>query len=355
LLKIVDLHHRYNFKEVLKGINVEIKRGEVFVLIGPTGAGKTTLLRIIDQLEYPTSGRVYFDGKEILTSPGLRLKIRRRMAMVFQKPVVFNATVFDNVAYPLKVRGYRRKDILRKVGKMLEMVELKGYEKRNARKLSGGEIQRIALAQAVISDPQVLLLDEPTANLDPLSIDLIEKLILDFNKKQGATIVMATHDMSQGERLADRMGVLMEGKLIQVGSPREIFYNPKNVQVAQFTTRNNILKGVVSQNENGITYVDVEGKIIEGVSSFQAGERVYVCIKPEDITLSLSKSRTSARNLFPARINLMSFSGPLVEVELRCPFPLLALITRRSAEEMQLRVGQKVYASFKATAVHIIG
>jgi len=223
------------------------------------------------------------------------------------------------------------------------------------RKLSGGEIQRIALAQAMVSDPQLLLLDEPTANLDPVSVDLIEELILSFNKKQGITIVMATHDMSQGERLADRMGVIMEGKLIQVGNPNEIFYTPRNVKVAQFTNRSNILKGVVSQNENGITYVDVDGKIIEGVSNFQADERVYVCIKPEDITLSLSKSKTSARNLFSAKINLMSFSGPLVEVKLRCPFPLLALVTKRSAEEMQLKVGRKVYISFKATAVHIIG
>lgn len=355
LIEVEDLYQRYGSKEVLKGLTLSIEKGEVFALIGPTGAGKSTLLRLLDQLENPVSGKIHFAGKDVSNSPKLRLERRRRMAMVFQKPVVFNASVYDNIAYPLKIRGYKRKSIFKKVSKMLEMVALKGYQKRNARTLSGGETQRVALARAMVTEPEVLLLDEPTANLDPLSVNLIEEIILRFNYEQGTTIVMATHDMSQGQRLANRISVLMEGELIQVDRSSKIFNTPRDIKVAKFVGMENILKGVIISNEDGVVRIDVNEQIIEGISHRQAAEEVYVCIRPEEITLSLLRPSISARNSFPGEISLVAFSGPLVKIKLRCPFPLVALITKKSAEEMELEAGKRVYVSFKATAIHIIG
>jgi len=354
LIEVVDLHQYYNSKEVLKGITLAIEKGEVFALIGPTGAGKTTLLRLLDQLDNPASGRIYFAGQDVLSSPKFRLEIRRKMAMVFQKPVVFNASVHDNVAYPLKVRGYSRESIFKKVGRMLDVIGLEGFQGRNARTLSGGEAQRVALARAMITEPEVLLLDEPTANLDPVSVNLIEELILRFNREQGTTIVMATHDMSQGQRLAGRIGVLIESELIQVGRAGEIFNTPRNIKVAKFVGVENILKGVITSNEGGIVRINVHDRTIEGISDCQAGEAVYVCTRPEDITLSLLKSSSSARNLFSAEISRLTSSGPLTRVDLDCGFPLVALVTKRSADELELKVGKRVYASFKATAIHVI-
>lgn len=354
LVEIKDLYHRYDSKQVLRGVSLGVRRGEIFALIGPTGAGKTTLLRLIDGLERPTSGRIYFAGKDVLSSPKSILQTRRRMGMVFQKPVVFNASVYDNIAYPLKIRGYRRRSIVRRVNRILEILTLEGYQKKNARALSGGETQRVALAQAIVTEPEVLLLDEPTANLDPLSARLIEDLILRFNRTQGTTTLMTTHDMLQGRRLADRIGILIRGELTQVGRSEEIFNTPQNKEVAEFVGVENILKGVITSNEEGVARIDVNGQIVEGVCDYQVGEKVHVCIRAEDITLSLSKPQSSARNFFLGKINFMAFSGPLVKVELRCPFPIVSLITKKSAQEMGLGVGKKIYASFKATGIHII-
>lgn len=354
LIEVVALHQRYDSKRALKGLTLAIEKGEVFALIGPIGAGKTTLLRLLNQLDNPASGRIYFAGQDVLSSPKLKLEIRRKMAMVFQKPAVFNTSVYDNVAYPLKVRGYSRETISRKVGRMLEVIGLEGFQGRNARTLSGGEAQRVALARAMITEPEVLLLDEPTANLDPVSVDLIVTLILRFNREQGTTIVMATHDMSQGQRLADRIGVLMEGELIQVGRAEEIFNTPGNIKIAKFVGVENILKGVIISNEGGIVRINVHDRFIEGMSDCQAGEEVYVCIRPEDVTLSLLESSSSARNLFAGEISRLASSGPLTRVGLDCGFPLVALITRRSADELGLEAGKRVYASFKATAIHAI-
>jgi len=354
LLEVVDLHQKYGKKEVLKGIDLRVERGEVLALIGPTGAGKTTILRLLDLLDAPAAGKVYFAGQNVTRSKGLRLETRRRMALVFQKPVAFKASVYDNVSYALKVRGHNGRDISARVSSMLDTVDLVDYRDRNALSLSGGEAQRVALARAMITQPEVLLLDEPTANLDPMSTSTIENLIQRFNREYATTIVMATHDMAQGQRLAHRIGVLMNGELMQIGKPGEIFSRPRNMKVAEFVGVENIIKGTISSNDGGVVSVDVDGKTIEGISDYHAGEEVSVCVRPEDITLALFKTSSSARNSFPAEIKLIASSGPLVRVELGCGFPLVALLTRRSAEEMGLEVGKDVYASFKATAVHII-
>ena len=164
LIEVVDLNQRYGAKNALIGISLSIEKGEVFGLIGPTGSGKTTLLRLLDQLEQPSSGKLFFDGQEV--SPGLRTEVRRKVSMVLQKPVVFNASVYDNVAYPLRVRRHNKKTIIEKVNIMLNTVGLEGYEKRNARTLSGGETQKVALARALITDPASGTLSRSAVKVD---------------------------------------------------------------------------------------------------------------------------------------------------------------------------------------------
>lgn len=354
LMQLDNVCQCYGRQQILKKVSLTVKRGEILALIGPTGAGKTSLLRILDLLDKPSSGKVYFAGREISKSPKLTLQTRRKMAMMFQKPIVFNSSVYNNIAYPLKIRGYKKRKISKKVNRMLSTVGLDGYQRRNARTLSGGETQRLALARALIANPEILLLDEPTANLDPAGVSLIEELIRDCNYNKGITVIMATHDMSQGERLASRMGVLMGGKLVQVGTSREVFNTPRNIKIARLTEMENVLKGVISSSRDGIIQININGEIVEGVSNYPVGEEVFVCIRPEDITLSLSRASTSARNFFVARINQLTFSGPLVRVELGCRLSLTVLVTKKSVGELRLEIGKKVYASFKATGVHII-
>lgn len=354
LLRVERLQHSYGKAEILRNIDIGIKRGEAFVIIGPTGSGKTTLLRLVGLLEKPTSGSIYFNGHRVSDSEGQRLTIRRRMAMVSQKPTVFNASVYDNAAYGLRVRKEKGDSLHRKVMNALETVGMAGYEKRNARTLSGGETQRVALARAIIIQPELLLLDEPTANLDPVSTSHIEKLVTDVIKKSDMTVLMSTHDMYQGQRLADRMGVLIGGEIPQMGSPDEIFNSPQSKKIAQFVGVENMLKGVIISNEDGLVSVDVGGTLVEALANFDTGQEVCACIRPEEITLAKAKDSTSARNTFSGEITHIVLFGPLARIELDCGFPLVALITKRSAEEMNLQTGNHIYASFKATGVHVI-
>lgn len=349
-----DLCQRYGERDILKNVNLRVDRGEVFALIGPTGAGKTTLLRLIDLIDMPTSGKIYFDGVDTAESAKVRLGMRRRMAFVLQKPVVFNLSVYDNVAYGLKWRGVGGSALREKVSHILEMVSLSTDKNRNARTLSGGEVQRVAIARAIAIEPEVLLLDEPTANLDPLSASKIEELIASIIQHYATTIIMATHDLSQGQRLADRVGVLMDGELLQTGDSRDVFASPRNREVAEFVGVENIIDGTIVSSEDKVVTIDSRGRFIEAISDYATGEEVCACVRPEDITLALSQVSSSARNSFAGEITWVVSMGPLTRIEVDCGFPLVVLVTKRSAEEMGLAKGKKIYATFKATGVHVI-
>ena len=354
LIETVDLCQRFGEREILKDINLRVDRGEVFALIGPTGSGKTTLLRLIGLLDKPTSGRVFFNGTDITESGSKRLEIRRKIAFVLQKPVVFNMSVYDNIACGLKWRQAGKDVIREKVSGILEMVSLSTDKNRNARTLSGGEVQRVAIARAIAIEPEVLLLDEPTANLDPISAAKIEELIANITRQYDTTIIMATHDMSQGQRLASTAGVLLNGEIRQTGDWTEVFHSPRNREVADFVGVENIIDGVIVSSEDRVVNIDVGGNLIEAISDFPAGEKVYACIRPEEITLSLSRTSTSARNTFGGEVKRVVSTGSLTRVEIDCGFSLVALVTRRSAEALGLEKGKTVYAAFKATGVHVL-
>lgn len=354
LIEVVDLHQKYGERDILKNINIRVDRGEAFAVIGPTGAGKTTLLRLIDLLDLPTSGRIYFDGIDVAELRRMRLEVRRRMAFVLQKPVVFNTSVYNNIAYGLKWRGVRESSIREKVSSILEMIELLAYRNRNARTLSGGEAQRVAIARAIVSEPEVLLLDEPTANLDPISTLKIEELIENIIHRYDTTIIMATHDMSQGQRLADRIAVLINGEILQTGVPRDVFSSPRNREVAEFVGVENIIDGVIASSQDKVVTIDIGGGVIEAISDYAIGEEVCACVRPEDVTLALSRVSSSARNSFIGEITRVVSLGPLSRIEIDCGFRLVALVTKRSAEGLNLARTKKVYATFKATGVHIV-
>lgn len=356
LIETTDLGQRYGERDVLKGANLRINRGEVLAMIGPTGAGKTTLLRLLDLLELPATGTVYFDGIDVTRSSSLRLEARIRMSFVQQKPLLFSMSVFENVACGLRWRHQKDRIVRQKVEDVLELVGMASYANRNAKTLSGGETQRVAIARALATEPEVLFLDEPTANLDPLSTSKAEEILAHVLREQKTAVVMATHDMSQGQRLAGMIGVLMDGEILQVGSPNEIFTSPKSRQVAEFVGVENILAGVVVAKESDLAIISLgpQTAALQAISDYGRGEKVYALVRPEDITLSLSREKSSARNTVEGKIAKITPVGPLVRIELDCGFPLLGLITKTSAEEMNLTIGKAVYASFKATAIRTI-
>jgi tungstate transport system ATP-binding protein len=345
-------------RKILDGIDLQINRGEIFTFIGPSGSGKTTILRLIDLLDIPTTGTIIFDGTDTgVSNAADRLSIRRRMAMVFQKPAVLNTTVAGNVAFGLKFRGTEKPEIVSRVHEALDIVGLLHLEGQKAVTLSGGEMQRVAIARALVTKPEVLLLDEPTANLDPVNTELIENLIRRIHQRYQTTIILSTHDMIQGQRLADRIGVIMNGRIVQVGSLHDIFYRPQGSDIARFVGIDTILKGIVESNDEGHAKVSVGDKVIEVIAPFTTGTRVTLFIRPEEVTVALKDGdlpKTSVRNQLNGTITKMVPFGPFIRVSIDFGSPLTALVTRRSADELSLAVGMPVIAGIKATAIHVL-
>ena len=354
LIETLDLGKKHGQKYTLKGVNLKVEAGDVLALIGPTGAGKTTLLRLLDLLETPTCGSILFDGIDVTGIKKQRLEIRRRMSFVQQKPAVFDMSVFDNVACGLKWRSVEKQAMKQRVADVLELVGLADYSRRNAKTLSGGEAQRVAIARALVIKPEVLLLDEPTANLDPVSTGKVEEVLAHIISEYGITVVMATHDMSQGQYLANKIGVLMNGELLQAGTPDDIFSSPGSREVAEFVGIENILDGIIGEKDGDLATIKVDGAAIQAISDYTTGARVHILIRPEDIVLTPIHEATSARNVFRGRITRAVPVGPLMRIKLDCGFPLLAVVTKHSAQELGLAAGKEVYASFKATAIHAI-
>ncbi len=229
MYQLTGLRQQYGSREVLNVPDLTIPAGEIFALVGPSGAGKSTLLRLLNFLESPTSGVITFAGQTITGEAPLALL--RRITLVFQRPLLLTGSVRENVAYGLRVRGAYDEA---RVETTLERVGLKALANYSAHKLSGGELQRAALARALALDPAALLLDEPTTNLDPYNITLIESLIREQNQTGGATVVLVTHNVFQARRLAHRVGLLLDGHLIEVAPTEDFFTAPRDPRAAAF-------------------------------------------------------------------------------------------------------------------------
>ncbi|MEM3607538.1 MAG: ABC transporter ATP-binding protein [Candidatus Bathyarchaeia archaeon] len=348
-VEVRNLCKEYHGRQALKDVSFTVQRGEVFVLVGPNGAGKTTLLRIIDLLEEPTSGEVIFDGEPVDYSAKEKVNLRRRIGMVFQQTTLFNMSVFDNIAYALKIRGEERHRIKEKVEAMLELLRLEGFERKNALSLSGGESQRVALAQALVAGPELLLLDEPTANLDPRNASIVEEAISSFTRERNATVIMTTHDMSQAENLAHRMAVLNHGRVERIGTFQEVFGSPSRT-IRDFARLENVFHGVSKATGEGTSIIDIgDGLRIE--TAFRKTGEVMVHVPPEDIILSTKPLVSSARNTFKGSIVQISDAGSTVKLRVRAGKDFTVQITKRSFNEMRLNLNSKVYLAFKASSV----
>ena len=343
-------------QKVLEVASLQVFYNEVLVIIGPNGSGKTTLLLCLASLLKPSSGSLSYGG--IASSDGISaVKLRRKFAVAFQDPLLLSRSVLDNVTLGLRLRGIKGSEVKERAEKWLNRFGVAQLAKRQARTLSGGEAKRVSLARALVLDPEILFLDEPFNALDtPTRQALLE----DFEsvlRETRVTTVMVTHDHNEALALADRVAVLIKGKIRQLGTAEEVFSSPVDDEVAAFVETGNTIRGVVRAQDNGLATVNIDGHDVFAVSDLSPGTNVTVYLHYEDVTLSLNMPETilsSARNLMRGKIVKVFPLGPQLKITLDCGFKLSSLITRRSFEELGLEVGKEITASFKASSAHLI-
>ncbi|NLN13974.1 MAG: ABC transporter ATP-binding protein [Tissierellia bacterium] len=281
-MHIIDLQNitmEYNGVKVLDNINLYVRKNEFLTLLGPSGCGKTTTLRIIGGFEEPTEGRVIFENKDITKLPPYQRKINT----VFQKYALFpHMDVYDNIAFGLKIKKTPADVIDKKVKEMLRLVDLEGFEHREIDSLSGGQQQRIAIARALVNEPEVLLLDEPLGALDLKLRKEMQIELKNMQKRLGITFIYVTHDQEEALTMSDTIAVMNKGKIQQIGTPIDIYNEPKNAFVAKFIGESNIIDGVMHED----FVVEIAGAIFDCVDKgFGKKELVDVVIRPEDLMI----------------------------------------------------------------------
>jgi tungstate transport system ATP-binding protein len=328
---------------------------ELVALIGPNGSGKSTLLLALMGLLPRRAGRVTFRGEAVVAGGG-GVAVRRRMALVLQEPLLFDATVHENVASGLRLRGVSRGEARRRVEAALERFRLAELAARSARKLSGGEARRVNLARALVTAPEVVLLDEPFAGLDVPTRQAITDDLEQALRESGTAAVLVTHDQSEALRLADRIDVMRAGRIVQSDVPSAVLNHPVDPFVASVMGMDTIVDGHVRTSGGGEVTVKVNGFELAAVGEAEPGEAVFVCIRPEHVLLEVvdPARATSARNVFQARVAGVAAAGGYLKVRLDCGFPLVAHVTAESYASLRLGPGKPVFASFKATAIHLI-
>ena len=313
-IQIIDLEKHFGEVKALSGINLEIDKGEFFTLLGPSGCGKTTLLRTIAGFYHQDKGDIYIDGELINNVPAYQ----RNTGMVFQNYAVFpHMTVFDNVAYGLRVRKLPKDEISRKVSAALKSVHLEGYEQRTPEKLSGGQQQRVAFARALSLEPKVLLLDEPLSNLDANLRLVMREEIRKLQERLHITTVFVTHDQFEAMAISDRLVVMKDGLIEQVGTPIEIYERPANEFIAGFVGYVNFMDGKIVSIDRGKREAAVRtefGEIRIDLRQEEIGEGddVLMVIRPESVTLGMDCGR-SGNNRICGMLKSYMYAGSIAK------------------------------------------
>ena len=354
VLSLKNIKFKYESGTNVEIENLDILPEETIGIIGPNGAGKTTLLKIIGFLEKPRapygSGEIAFLGEKISGNTDI-LSIRRQISFVFQNSVLYNRSVFENVAIGFRIRKYPKKDIEFKVNEWLEKLNIKNLANRRNFELSGGEAQRVCLARCLCLEPKLFLLDEPFSKLD---FKTRESIILDLKgilKENKLSTIFVTQDKIEALKLCDRLLVMNHGRIVQEGAPIDVLRKPNSKFVAEFLGMENIFPAKIYRKD-GLTLADI-GPLTLTVSPHIEGN-AYISIRPEDILISKDKFSSSARNSLCGKITNILDLADLIHVKIDAGVEFVSYITRQSLEEMELKKDMQVYITFKASAVNVI-
>jgi ABC-type Fe3+/spermidine/putrescine transport system ATPase subunit len=340
-LSLKNITKQFGPTRAVNDVSLEVTKGEFFGLLGPSGCGKTTTLRMIAGLELPDRGVIEFDGHTITNVP----PERRGFGMVFQNYALFpHLNVFENVAFGLRARHKSKAEMKERVAGALELVQLPGYGKRRVDELSGGQQQRVAIARAIAIEPALLLFDEPLSNLDVSLREATRGELRELVTRLGLTAVYVTHDQEEAFALCDRISVMVGGKLMQTGKPRELYEQPSDISVARFLGRNNLIRSMrLSSSKTG----DGEFKTLDGEHKlhFTVGhdelaplnQPVFLAIRPEHVRVT-NETPATTTNVLPARVREIVFAGATSTVHLDANgLTLEALVLQSNG----LQVGQE--------------
>ncbi len=335
---------------ILSVDEVEVRGGEILAVLGPNGAGKSTLLRVLAGLERPGGGSVSAFGTTGREADSL---LRRRSAFVFQRPHLWAGSVRENMGLGLRLRGTPADELAGRVQQAAAQLGIETLLDRDARSLSGGEAQRVAIGRAMALEPDILFLDEPASNLDAMARgSLIEDLDRLARDGRHATVI-ATHDRADAFSLADRVIVMRDGHIVQTGQPEDLFENPVDPFIAAVTGAELSFRATVVGSDGGLLRIRAGNSDLAAVGEAEPGDRVRVVYRPEDLFLSKARIEASPRNRFRARVTEIRPAGSLERVRLEGDgHHWVAVITRAAADELALELDSEIWVQVKATALH---
>ena len=352
LIEVKDLCKSFGNVNVLNGISTEIAQGEVVAIIGPSGCGKTTILRMIAGFIEPTGGQIYLDDKLLVDVENRIAPIapeKRNIGMVFQSYAVWpHMKVFDNVAYPLKLRKVSKDEIKSEVMRVLKVVHLEGLENRMAHELSGGQQQRVALARALVMKPKLLLLDEPLSNLDAKLRVQMRTAIKKLQRRLGITTIYVTHDQEEALAISDRIAVMKEGNIMQVGTPEAIYKKPENTFVAGFIGVSNFVECEVKGDTPEAAVLDIKGecKITCQLKKPFSGKGI-ISARPEQLFFDEKEG-------LPGKIIMSTFLGDFIEYEIELDNGQTLQLNEYTKDVQTVRPdGQNVKVNFDIHAVGV--
>ena len=335
--------------EILHDINLEVREGEFLTLLGPSGCGKTTVLRLISGFETPTSGQIFIDGKDVSGLP----PHQRHVHTVFQNYALFpHMTVFENIAFGLRCQKVPLPEIKERVANVLRMVKLEKYAERKPSQLSGGQQQRVAIARAAVNRPRVLLLDEPLSALDYRLRKTMQIELKQLQRTLGITFIFVTHDQEEALSMSDRVVVIQEGCIEQVGTPRQVYEEPGTLKVAKFIGEVNIFAGEIISTENGKhVMVRILDKMRKAKSNRPCtpGERVHVVVRPEDVRVWNLHEVEDATDMFTGTVEEVIYKGTTVDLIVRLADNTIVAATEFFDEDddrLEYKIGSQIWVSW---------